>query len=65
MPKFLKDKLPREYLGTPSAVYGTLNALGAMKGNKDTPKGKAMQAKQGRAHPHGNLGAYLHPKKSR
>jgi hypothetical protein len=26
-------------------VYGTMNNLGAMKGNKETPKGAAMDAK--------------------
>ncbi len=30
---------------TPAAVYGTLNKLGAMKGSKETSKGRAMQAK--------------------
>jgi len=45
MPKFLIDKLKREYPNNPSAVYGTLNNLGAMKGNKETPKGAAMERK--------------------
>ena len=48
MPKFLEDKLKREYPDNPSAVYGTLNAIGAMKGNKETAKGKAMQEKHER-----------------
>jgi len=48
MPKFLVDKLKREYPGNPSAVYGTLNALGAMRGNKETSKGRAMQAQHNR-----------------
>ena len=45
MPEFLKRKLQREYPNNPGAVYGTLNAIGAMHGNKETPKGKAMQKK--------------------
>ncbi len=45
MPKFLEEKLKREYPGNPRAVYGTLNAIGAMRGNKITPKGRAMEAK--------------------
>lgn len=45
MPKFLEDKLKREYPGNDRAVYGTLNAIGAMHGNKVTPKGKAMEKK--------------------
>jgi hypothetical protein len=45
MPKFLITKLKTEYGKNPRAIYGTLNKLGAMKGNKETAKGKAMQAK--------------------
>lgn len=45
MPKFLEQKLKREYPGNPRAVYGTMNNIGAMHGNKETPKGAAMQAK--------------------
>jgi hypothetical protein len=44
MPKFLEEKLKAEYPGNPHAVYGTMNAVGAMKGNKETKKGRAMQA---------------------
>jgi hypothetical protein len=74
MPKFLEEKLKAEYPNNPSAVYGTLNRLGAMHGNKETAKGRAMQAKHTRdvkagtakvGHPHGNLGKFLHPKKRR
>lgn len=45
MPKFLEDKLKREYPNNPGAVYGTMNAIGAMRGNKITKKGEQMQAK--------------------
>lgn len=45
MPKFLEQKLRAEYGDNPSAVYGTLNKLGYMRGNKETAKGKAAQKK--------------------
>lgn len=45
MPAFLEDKLKQEYPNNPRAVYGTLNAIGAMHGNKETAKGAAMDAK--------------------
>ena len=45
MPKFLEDKLKKEYPGNPGAVYGTMNKIGAMRGNKETAKGKAMAKK--------------------
>jgi hypothetical protein len=65
--------------GNPRAVWGTLNSIGAMHGNKETPKGRAMERKHvadvkaGKAegmkpkgHPGSNLGRFLHPpKKSR
>jgi len=37
--------LRKQYPGNPSAVYGTLNKIGAMKGNKITAKGRAMEKK--------------------
>ena len=45
MPRFLESKLKREYPNNPHAVYGTLNKLGAMKGNKETKKGVRMESK--------------------
>lgn len=45
MPKFLEDKLRAEYGNNPNAIYGTLNKLGAMRGSKETAKGRRMQAK--------------------
>jgi hypothetical protein len=45
MPKFLEDKLKKQYPNNPAAVFGTLNNLGAIHGNKETAKGRAMQAK--------------------
>ena len=48
MPEFLKKKLLSEYGGNMHAVFGTLNKIGAVRGNKETPKGKAMQKKHDR-----------------
>lgn len=44
-PKFLEKKLEKEYPGDNHAVYGTLNKIGAMKGNKETAKGRSMEKK--------------------
>ncbi len=65
MPKFLERKLKAEYGQTSSTPYKVMNAIGAMRGNRETPKGAEMQAKHERQHPHSNLGGYLHKKKSR
>ncbi len=43
MPKILENKLKKEYLDNPHAVFGTMNKIGAMKGNKETKKGEAME----------------------
>ena len=48
MPKFLENILRKEYGDNPRAIYGTMNKIGAMRGNKETAKGKAMQAKHER-----------------
>jgi hypothetical protein len=52
MPKFLENKLKSEaskkgFTGKRAAkyIYGAMNNMGAMKGNKETAKGKAMQKK--------------------
>jgi hypothetical protein len=45
MPEFLEKKLKAEYGNNPSAVYGTMNKIGAMHGNKETAKGREMEAK--------------------
>jgi len=54
MPKFLEAKLKKEYPNNPGAVYGTMNAIGAMHGNKETKKGAAMEAKH-KEHVHEHL----------
>lgn len=45
MPKFLETILRKEYGNDPHAIYGTMNKIGAMRGNKETAKGRQMQAK--------------------
>ncbi len=45
MPAFMEAKLKKEYGKNDHAVYGTMNKLGLMRGNKTTPKGEAAQAK--------------------
>lgn len=46
MPKKLEQKLKEEYGNNKHAIYGTLNKLGYMKGNKETAKGKALDKKK-------------------
>ena len=53
MPKFLERKLKAEYGANSAVPYKVMNAIGAMRGNKETPKGAAMEAKHERK---------LHPK---
>jgi hypothetical protein len=36
----VEGKLKKEYPGNPGAVYGTLNKIGLMHGNKATTKGR-------------------------
>ncbi len=63
MPQFLEDKLKREY-GKDSAVpYKIMNKLGAMKGSKETPKGRAMQAQhdEHQAHAHNSRRGFALP----
>lgn len=42
----VEAKLKREYPGNPSAVYGTLNKIGLMRGNKATAKGRRAARKK-------------------
>ncbi len=46
MPAKLERKLKKEYPHNDKAVYGTLNKLGYMHGNKETAKGKALDKKK-------------------
>ncbi len=63
MPQFLEKKLKNEYGDNPHAIYGTLNKIGAMKGNKETKKGKSMEKKHEMAskmvHHKGSKNAYI------
>ncbi|MGH6738489.1 MAG: hypothetical protein ACREDY_05555 [Bradyrhizobium sp.] len=45
MPKFLETKLKAEYGADSKIPYKVMNKLGAMRGNKETAKGKAMAKK--------------------
>lgn len=45
MPKFLEDKLKHEYGANSSIPYKVMNKIGAMRGNKETPKGEEMERK--------------------
>lgn len=48
MPAFLEAKLRKNVpkgVDPDRYVYGAMNNMGAMKGNKVTPKGKRMQKK--------------------
>lgn len=48
MPEFLEEKLRKEYGNNKHAIFGTMNAIGAMRGNKITKKGAEMQRKHDR-----------------
>jgi len=45
MPRFLEEKLKKEYGADSSIPYKVMNSMGVMKGNKETAKGKAMEKK--------------------
>ena len=44
----VEGKLKREYPGNPGAVYGTLNKIGLMRGNKTAAKGRKAAKKKRR-----------------
>lgn len=48
MPEFLIKKLEAEYGKNNPRVWQTLNAIGAVHGNKETAKGAEMEAKHER-----------------
>ena len=48
MPKFLERKLKAEYGKDSTIPYAVMNSIGAMHGNKETAKGRAMEAKHKR-----------------
>ena len=45
MPAFLEAKLRQEYGANSATPFKIMNAMGAMRGNKETAKGAAMEAK--------------------
>lgn len=45
MPKFLEEALKREYGANSKIPYKVMNSIGAMRGNRETAKGAAMEAK--------------------
>lgn len=57
MPAFLEKKLKKEYGDNDHAIYGTMNKLGYMKGNRETKKGREVEKKHEIAkkmkYPHG------------
>lgn len=45
MPAFLEAKLKREYGANSKTPYKVMNAIGAMRGSKETAKGRRMEKK--------------------
>lgn len=45
MPAFLEKKLKSEYGADSSIPYKIMNSMGAMRGSKETDKGREMQKK--------------------
>ena len=48
MPKFLEEKLKKEYGAKSDIPYKVMNAKGYMRGSKITEKGKQIEAKHKR-----------------
>lgn len=48
MPKFLEEKLKRRYGRNSKIPYKIMNSIGAMRGNRTTAKGEAMERKHKR-----------------
>lgn len=48
MPKFLESKLKSEYGADSKVPYKIMNKIGAMKGNRETAKGREMERKHSR-----------------
>lgn len=43
MPEYIEKKLRKEYGDNDHAIYGTMNKLHLMKGNKETEKGRKVE----------------------
>jgi hypothetical protein len=55
MPKFLEKKLKARYGKKSKIPYKIMNKLGAMRGNKETAKGRAMEKKHKKKIAAGNM----------
>lgn len=55
MPAFLEAKLKKEYGENSKIPYKVMNKLGAMRGNKETAKGKRMEKKHNAKLQHGKM----------
>ena len=51
MPAFLEKKLKQQYGADSSVPYKIMNSIGAMRGNQETAKGAAMEAKHDKEGP--------------
>lgn len=49
MPRFLEQKLKKEYGEKSNIPYKVMNKLGYMKGNKETKKGRVAEKKHAMA----------------
>ena len=45
MPAFLEKKLKAQYGQDSATPYKVMNSIGAMRGNKETAKGRSMERK--------------------
>jgi len=52
MPKFLEEKLKKEYGAKSDIPYKIMNAKGYMKGSKETSKGRSAEKKHEREMKH-------------
>lgn len=52
MPAFLEKKLKAEYGQNSNVPFKVMNAIGAMRGSKETAKGKEMEKKHQFSHTH-------------
>ncbi len=48
MPRFLEQKLKKQYGANSAIPYKIMNAQGLMRGSKETPKGREMESKHKR-----------------
>jgi hypothetical protein len=59
MPAFLEQKLKQQYGADSSIPYKVMNKLGAMRGNKETAKGRAMAKKHAKDRKRGRANSSL------